>query len=145
MQAALPRRLPVGGAALVYLLATLHLPARRVGHKIDYLGGSLLAVAVTSLILLATWGGTEYRWGSGQIIGLGILAAAAAAAFLFTETRAAEPIMPLHVFRNRNFSVTMALTFLTGLAMFGAMTFQLHLRERRTGSGHEDHCPFGRR
>jgi EmrB/QacA subfamily drug resistance transporter len=115
--------LPVGGAALVYLLATLHLPARRVGHKIDYLGGSLLAVAVTSIILLATWGGTEYRWGSGQIIGLGILAAAAAAAFLFRETRAAEPILPLHVFRSRNFSVTMALTFLTGLAMFGAMTF----------------------
>ena len=115
--------LPVGGAALVYLMATLHVPGHRVGHKIDYLGGSLLAVAVTSLILLATWGGTEYRWGSGQIIGLGILTVAAAAGFLFTETRAAEPILPLHVFQNRNFSVTMALTFLTGLAMFGAMTF----------------------
>ena len=115
--------IPVGGAALVYLMATLHVPAKKVSHKIDYLGGGLLAVAATSLILLATWGGTEYRWGSGQIIGLGLLTVAATAGFLLTETRAAEPMLPLHVFRNRNFSVTMALTFLTGLAMFGALTF----------------------
>ena len=115
--------IPVGGAALVYLMATLHVPAKKVSHKIDYLGGSLLAVAATSLILLATWGGTEYRWGSGQIIGLGLLTVAATAGFLLTETRAAEPMLPLHVFRNKNFSVTMALTFLTGLAMFGALTF----------------------
>jgi EmrB/QacA subfamily drug resistance transporter len=115
--------LPVGGAALVYLMATLKVPAHRVGHKIDYLGGSLLAVAATSLILLATWGGTEYAWASAQIIGLGLLAVAATVGFLVTEMRAPEPILPLHVFKNRNFSVTMALTFLTGLAMFGAMTF----------------------
>ena len=115
--------IPVGGAALVYLMATLHVPTKKVSHKIDYLGGSLLAVAATSLILLATWGGTEYRWGSGQIIGLGLLTVAATAGFLLTETRAAEPMLPLHVFRNKNFSVTMGLTFLTGLAMFGALTF----------------------
>jgi predicted MFS family arabinose efflux permease len=78
---------------------------------------------VTALILLATWGGTQYAWGSAQIIGLAVVTAAAGAGFCFVETRAAEPMMPLHVFRNRNFSVSMALTFLTGLAMFGAMTF----------------------
>jgi EmrB/QacA subfamily drug resistance transporter len=115
--------IPVGGAALVYLMATLHDRARRVGHQIDYLGGGLLALAATSLILLATWGGTEYPWGSAQIIGLALLTVAGTAGFLFRQTRAAEPILPLHVFKNRNFSVTMALTFLTGLAMFGAMTF----------------------
>ena len=115
--------IPVGGAALVYLMATLHVPAKKVSHKIDYLGGGLLALAATSLILLATWGGTEYRWGSGQIIGLALLTVAATVGFLVTETRAAEPMLPLHVFRNRNFSVTMGLTFLTGLAMFGALTF----------------------
>ena len=114
---------PVGGAALVYIIATLHLPAKRVNHRVDYLGGALLAVAAISLVLLATWGGTEYRWGSGQIIGLALLAAAATAAFCVVELRVAEPILPLHVFRNRNFSLTMGLTFLTGLAMFGALTF----------------------
>ena len=115
--------LPVGGAALVYIISTLHMPAKRVNHRVDYLGGALLAVAAISLVLLATWGGTEYPWGSGQIIGLAVLAAAATAAFCVVELRVAEPILPLHVFRNRNFSLTMALTFLTGLAMFGALTF----------------------
>jgi len=115
--------LPVGGAALVYLMATLHVPANRTSHKIDYLGGSLLAVAATALILLATWGGTQYAWGSAQIIGLAVLTAAATVAFCVTEARAAEPMLPLHVFRNRNFSLAMMMTFLTGLAMFGAMTF----------------------
>ena len=115
--------IPVGGAALVYLLATLHVPARKTRHKIDYLGGSLLAVAATALILLATWGGTQYRWGSVQIIGLALVTAAATVAFCVTESRAAEPMLPLHVFRNKNFSLAMVMTFLTGLAMFGAMTF----------------------
>ena len=115
--------IPLGGAALVYLLVTLHVPAHRVSHKVDYLGGSLLAVAATALILLATWGGTQYAWGSPQIIGLALLTVAAGVAFYVTEMRAAEPMMPLHVYRNRNFSLSMAMTFLTGLAMFGAMTF----------------------
>ena len=56
--------LPLGGAALVYLIATLKLPARRVEHRIDYLGGILLGVIATAIILVATWGGTEYSWGS---------------------------------------------------------------------------------
>jgi MFS family permease len=114
---------PVGGAALVYIISTLHLPARRVNHRVDYVGGALLGLAATSLVLLATWGGTEYHWVSAPIIGLGLLAVAAAVAFCMVELRVAEPILPLHVFKNRNFSVTMALTFLTGLAMFGALTF----------------------
>jgi EmrB/QacA subfamily drug resistance transporter len=115
--------LPLGGAALVYLIATLHLPRRRVEHRIDYLGGVLLAITATSVILVATWGGTEYQWGSAQVIGLVVLAVVALAGFVATERRAAEPMLPLHVFRNRNFSLTMVLTFFTGLAMFGAMTF----------------------
>jgi len=114
---------PVGGAALIYLTATLHMPVKRVKHRIDYGGGALLAVAASSLILLATWGGTEYAWASMEIIGLGLIAVASTVAFLFVEARAAEPILPLHVFRNKNFSVTMVMTFFTGLAMFGAMTF----------------------
>jgi EmrB/QacA subfamily drug resistance transporter len=115
--------LPVGGAALVYLISTLHLAPKRVNHKVDYLGGVLLGLAATALVLLATWGGTEYPWVSGQIIGLAVLAAVALAGFCAVEMRVAEPILPLHVFKNRNFSLTMALTFFTGLAMLGAMTF----------------------
>jgi EmrB/QacA subfamily drug resistance transporter len=115
--------LPLGGAALVYLIATLHPPVRRVEHRIDYLGGVLLAIVATAIILIATWGGTEYHWASAPILGLIVLAVAALAGFLVTERRASEPMLPLHVFRNRNFSLTMVLTFFTGLALFGAMTF----------------------
>jgi predicted MFS family arabinose efflux permease len=80
-------------------------------------------VVATAVILLATWGGTEYQWGSVEIIGLLVIALAALAGFFVVEQRAAEPMLPLHVFKNRNFSVTMVLTFLVGLGLFGAMTF----------------------
>jgi EmrB/QacA subfamily drug resistance transporter len=115
--------LPLGGAALVYLIATLHLPARRVEHRIDYLGGGLLAVVATAIILIATWGGTEYKWLSAPVGGLIALAVIALVGFIAVERRAMEPMLPLHVFRNRNFSLTMVMTFFTGLALFGAMTF----------------------
>jgi EmrB/QacA subfamily drug resistance transporter len=115
--------MPVGGAALIYLWLTLHLPYKKVRHKIDYLGAGMLAIAATSLVLLTTWGGTQYAWGSTMIVGLGVLAIAATAAFLFSQTRAAEPVLPLHVFRNRNFSLATAMSFLLGFAMLGALTF----------------------
>ena len=115
--------MPVGGAALIYLWLTLHLPYKKVPHKIDYLGAGTLAIAATSLVLLTTWGGTQYAWGSAMIVGLGVLAIAATAAFLFIQTRAAEPVLPLHVFRNRNFSLATGMSFLLGFAMLGALTF----------------------
>ena len=115
--------MPIGGAALLYLAATLHLPRRRVAHKIDYAGAVTLAIAATSLILMTTWGGTQYAWGSVQVIGLAVLAAAATVAFLLIEARAPEPILPLSVFRNRNFSLAIAMSFLLGLTLFGALTF----------------------
>jgi len=115
--------MPVGGAALIYLALTLHMPRRLVQHKVDYLGAAVLAVAATSIILLTTWGGTQYPWSSAPIEGLAALALVSTAAFLMVEARAAEPILPLHVFRNRNFSLAIGMSFLLGLAMFGALTF----------------------
>jgi EmrB/QacA subfamily drug resistance transporter len=115
--------MPVGGAALVYLWATLHVPSRKVEHKIDYLGAGTLAIAATSVVLLTTWGGTEYAWRSAQIIGLGSVAVVTTALFLWIQTWAAEPVLPLHVFRNRNFSVASGMSFLLGMAMLGALTF----------------------
>jgi EmrB/QacA subfamily drug resistance transporter len=115
--------MPIGGAALIYLALTLHVPVHKVKHKIDYLGAALLAVGASSLVLLTTWGGTQYPWRSVQIMGLGAVAVAATAGFIATERRAAEPVIPLHVFRNRNFSLVTAMSFLLGLALFGAITF----------------------
>jgi EmrB/QacA subfamily drug resistance transporter len=115
--------MPIGGAALIYLALTLHVPLHNVKHKIDYLGAALLTVAASSLVLLTTWGGTQYPWRSAQIMGLGAVAVAATAGFIAAERRAAEPVIPLHVFRNRNFSLVAAMSFLLGLALFGAITF----------------------
>jgi EmrB/QacA subfamily drug resistance transporter len=115
--------MPVGGAALAYLASTLHLPGRRVRHKIDYLGASVIAVGATAITLLTTWGGSEYGWGSWQIVSLLVITAAALAGFFVVEGRAAEPVLPLHVFKVRNFSLATGMSFLLGLAMLGAMTF----------------------
>jgi EmrB/QacA subfamily drug resistance transporter len=115
--------LPIGGVTLAYLARVLRLPASRTEHKIDYLGAGLLGLAATAIVLVTTWGGTQYAWGSARIIGLCLLGLASTAAFLLVEGRAAEPILPLRLFRNRNFSLVAGLSFLAGLAMFGAITF----------------------
>jgi EmrB/QacA subfamily drug resistance transporter len=115
--------MPIGGAALAYLMATLHLPRLRVQHKIDYLGAAVLAIGATAIVLATTWGGTQYAWGSPQIITLIAIAVVSVAAFIGVELRATEPILPMHVFKNRNFSISSSMSFLLGLAMFGAMTF----------------------
>ena len=99
----------------------LHTPHRR--HRIDYLGAALLSGGVGALILLATWGGTEYAWGSNEIVGLGIVGVVLLAAFVWQERRAAEPILPLQLFRSRIFSVANAMGFTIGMAMFGAIIF----------------------
>jgi EmrB/QacA subfamily drug resistance transporter len=115
--------MPIGGAALVYLWATLHLPRRRVQHKIDYLGAAVIAVGATAIVLMTSWGGSQYAWGSWEIIMLAIITALSLAAFFVVEARAAEPMLPLHVFRNRNFSLASSMSLLLGLAMLGALTF----------------------
>jgi EmrB/QacA subfamily drug resistance transporter len=115
--------LPVGGAALVYLAIVLHTPRNRVSHTIDYLGAGLLAVAATALVLLASWGGTQYAWSSSPIMGLAVIGIVATAAFIWAEARAKEPMLPLHLFRNSNFTLASVMIFLTGFAMFGALTF----------------------
>jgi len=115
--------LPIGVVALVMVTLVLHLPKKRSEGRIDYLGAVLLTTAITSLVLLTTWGGTQYAWGSAEILGLLVLGLATLAAFLYVETRAAEPVLPLHIFRSANFSLISLVGFLVGFTMFGALTF----------------------
>jgi len=115
--------LPLGVAALLVTAVTMHLPGRRAQVAVDWSGAGLLAVGVAALTLLASWGGTEYDWTSAPILGLGALGVLALGAFVAVERRVAEPILPLRLFTSRNFTAAVVLTFLTGLAMFGAVTF----------------------
>src|ERR1700743_1759426 len=115
--------IPIGAIALVVVALQAPRVPRRVHHKIDYLGTLLLSAAATSLILLTSLGGTTYAWNSAPIWILGILGVLLIVAFIFAERYAAEPILPLHLFRTRVFSVTSVVGFIVGFAMFGAITY----------------------
>src|SRR5262245_14782386 len=115
--------LPVGAIAVVIVALRLHLRVVHHRHRIDYVGAVLLAGAVTSLILVTTWGGNEYAWGSGTILSLAVVGVVLLAAFIWQERRAAEPIIPLTLFESRVFNVSSAMGFTVGMAMFGAIVF----------------------
>jgi EmrB/QacA subfamily drug resistance transporter len=115
--------MPVGALAVVIVLTRLHLHTPTVRHRIDVLGAALLSAGVGALTLLTTWGGNEYVWGSPTIVGLAVGGGAMLVAFVGWETRAAEPILPLSLFRSRVFSVANAMGFAIGMAMFGAIIF----------------------
>jgi EmrB/QacA subfamily drug resistance transporter len=115
--------LPIGAAAL--LVITLALPAvsEQRHHTIDYLGTALLAAAATSLVLLTTLGGNVYPWTSAPTYILAIAGVICIIGFVLVEQRAAEPVMPLELFRNRVFVYASAIGFAVGFALFGATTF----------------------
>ena len=115
--------IPLGVVALVALAASLPSVSERVQHAIDYAGAALLAVALSSIVLLTTLGGNTYAWASPEIFALGVIGVGGIVAFLAAESRAAEPILPLRLFRNRVFAVTGAIGFVIGFALFGALTY----------------------
>src|SRR6516165_1231964 len=115
--------IPIGAIALAVVAAVLPGQLRRAEHRIDYLGTVLLAGAATSLVLLTSLGGTTYAWSSAPIFILGGAAVVLGAAFIWAESRAAEPVVPLHLFRNRVFSSASAIGFVVGFALFGAIAY----------------------
>ncbi|MFE6228542.1 DHA2 family efflux MFS transporter permease subunit [Streptomyces sp. NPDC057854] len=115
--------LPIGVVALFVIAAVLHIPVRSTRHTIDYLGTFLIASVATCLVLVASLGGTTWDWGSPQIIGLAVLGAVLLVCFVAVERRAAEPVLPLKLFRIRTFTLVSVISFVIGFAMFGAMTY----------------------
>jgi EmrB/QacA subfamily drug resistance transporter len=115
--------IPLGVIALAVLAATLPARAARVRHSIDYVGAALLAVALSSVILVTDLGGTEYPWSSPLVIVLIVIAVVSLPAFLLVEGRADEPILPLRLFLNRAFWVTSAVGLIVGFALFGSVTY----------------------
>jgi EmrB/QacA subfamily drug resistance transporter len=114
---------PIGAIALIVVASQVPGQLRRVHHVIDYLGTLVLSAAVTSLILLTSLGGTTYPWRSLPIYILGVAGVVLIGVFVLVERRAAEPVLPLHLFRLRIFWVTSLVGFIVGFAMFGAITY----------------------
>jgi EmrB/QacA subfamily drug resistance transporter len=115
--------IPIGVIALVVIAAQVPGHLRRVHHDIDYLGTFTLIIGATGLVLFTSLGGTTYPWGSAPIIACAAVGALFVVIFAFVERRAIEPILPLHLFSIRAFSVSNLVGFIVGFAMFGAITF----------------------
>ena len=116
--------LPVGGVALVALIAAMPRMSRPgIGQRVDYLGAIALIGGLIPVMLGVSLAGQEYPWGSGQVIGPLAFGVAMLVLFLFIETHAPEPLLPLSLFRNRIFAVVSFSTFFSGMAMFGIIMF----------------------
>ncbi|CAL9394354.1 MFS transporter [Streptomyces sp. enrichment culture] len=114
---------PFGLVTMAVVAVVLKLPRPRVKPRLDILGALLLAAASTCLVLLTSWGGTEYEWGSQVILGLGAGAVAATLLFLVAEHFAPEPLIPLRLFRDSIFNVTALVGLVIGVALFGAASY----------------------
>ncbi|MDQ0584373.1 MFS transporter [Streptomyces rishiriensis] len=114
---------PFGLLTLAVVTVVLKLPKPTAKPRFDVLGTLLLAAASTCLVLLTSWGGTRYAWGSGVVLGLGAGAVAAAALFLAVEHAAAEPLIPLRLFRDSVFNVSALVGLVIGVALFGAASY----------------------
>jgi EmrB/QacA subfamily drug resistance transporter len=115
--------LPIGAIALVVIAVVLPAVSTKQQHKIDYLGAATLAGFATAIVLATSWGGTSYAWSSPVIIGLFAAGAALLVAWYFSARHAAEPVLPLRLFRNSVFSVSAAISLAAGFAMFGALSY----------------------
>lgn len=114
---------PFGLVTLLVVSLVLKLPKPTGRARLDVLGALLLAAASTCLVLLTSWGGTEYAWGDRMILGLGAGAVVASVLFLVAEKFAAEPIIPLRLFRDPVFNITGLVGMVVGIALFGAASY----------------------
>ena len=114
---------PIGLLALGIIATAFHARSDQVKHRIDYLGAVTLAGGLAAIVLYTSLGGTTYAWGAPGMVALAVAGVVLIVAFLLIERRAAEPILPLALFANRIFSVTSAIGFVIGFALFGAVTY----------------------
>ena len=115
--------IPVGLVALAVIAVALDVPVQRRDARVDVRGTILLSIAAGCFVLATSLGGATYPWGSWQIIGLGVLAVVATALFIPVERHAPEPVLPLHLFSSRVFTVASAMGFIIGMSLFGATTY----------------------
>ncbi|MEV6972749.1 MDR family MFS transporter [Kitasatospora sp. NPDC093806] len=115
--------LPIGVVALLVITSVLKLPVARQKHRLDYLGSALLSGGIVAVLLVSVWGGDQYAWGSAQIVGLLALAAVLLVAFVLQERRAAEPVVPLELFKDPVVLVATLGLFLSSISLFVATVY----------------------
>ncbi|MFF3129197.1 MFS transporter [Streptomyces sp. NPDC057908] len=114
---------PFAVIALIVLQKTLKLPVVKREVKVDWTGAFFISAAVSLLLLWVTFAGDKYDWLSWQT---GVMLAGSlilALLFVFTESRASEPIIPLRLFRNRTITLASLASLFVGIAMFAGTVF----------------------
>jgi EmrB/QacA subfamily drug resistance transporter len=114
---------PIGIAALVVTSLALKLRHVRREHSIDYLGAATIVASVTSLLLYTAWAGPDLGWASPTGVALLVAGALLAVVFVLVESQVKEPIIPLELFRDSVFSISISYTLITGFVMFGSFVF----------------------
>jgi EmrB/QacA subfamily drug resistance transporter len=114
---------PVGAAALGVIAATMPRRAAHADRSIDWVGAALLALSSTSLLLGLVWGGRQYPWSSGHVVGSLVAAVIVFALFLVYERRVPETILPFGLIRNRIVAASLICMTLVGMAMFGTISY----------------------
>jgi EmrB/QacA subfamily drug resistance transporter len=131
--------IPIGIAAFVTAWFTLKLPSHRSGKKIDVAGIVLMVLATSGLVLLTSWqswsGNTSYDWADAGLLGLTALTLVSAVVFVLVEQRAAEPLLPLHLFKNPTFTIATTVGLIIGMGMFAALAFLPTFLQMSTGAG----------
>ncbi|MDM8083575.1 MDR family MFS transporter [Cellulomonas cellasea] len=131
--------IPVGIAAFITAWFTLKLPSHRSDKKIDVAGIFFMVVATSALVLVTSWtswsGRDGYDWGDGLLVALVGTTVVAAVAFVLVERKAQEPLIPLHLFKNRTFAISTTVGLIIGMGMFAALGFLPTFLQMATGSG----------
>ena len=115
--------LPIGVVALVFLAKFMRLPKHETSGGLDYLGIITLTPGLVVGLLAISWGGNTYEWSSPVILGMGAVSVVMLAAFVWVETRVANPLIPLRMLRSSTVSLSILASFFIAVAMFGAIIY----------------------
>ncbi|MBB3131426.1 EmrB/QacA subfamily drug resistance transporter [Paenibacillus rhizosphaerae] len=115
--------LPLGVVAFIMILTLFPKVDRKHGQSVDYVGSLFLTTTIVPLLLAFSWAGTEYEWGSWQILSLLGVTVVSALIFIFVETKVKEPILPLHLFKNGVVTVSNLIGFIMNFGLMGAMIY----------------------
>ncbi|WP_435924580.1 MDR family MFS transporter [Paenibacillus sp. DYY-L-2] len=115
--------LPLGIVAFIMILMLFPKVERKPGESIDYIGSLFMTTTIVPLLLAFSWAGTEYEWGSAQILGLLAATVVSAVIFVLVELKVKNPILPMHLFKNGVVTISNIIGFIMNFGMMGALIY----------------------